>query len=44
MKTFDEIIRERRSIRHYNPDKNVTKEVVEQLIAAAVEAPSWKNQ
>lgn len=44
MKTFDEIIRERRSIRHYNPDKNVSQEVVERLIAAAIEAPSWKNQ
>ena len=44
MKTFDEIIRERRSIRHYTPDKNVSQEIVEQLIAAAIEAPSWKNQ
>ena len=44
MKTFDEIIRERRSIRHYDPTKNVPKEVVEQLIEAATEAPSWKNK
>lgn len=44
MKTFDEIIRGRRSVRHYDPDKNVPREVVEQLIAAASEAPSWKNQ
>ena len=44
MKTFDEIIRERRSVRSYDPDKNVPREVVEQLIAAAAEAPSWKNQ
>ena len=44
MKTFDEIILERRSVRNYDPDKNVPREVVEQLIAAAAEAPSWKNQ
>lgn len=44
MKTFDEIIRERRSIRSYDPDKKVSREVVGQLIAAAAEAPSWKNQ
>ncbi|MCH5332233.1 MAG: nitroreductase family protein [Alistipes sp.] len=44
MKTFDEIIRTRRSVRNYDPDKNVSREMVEQLIAAAVEAPSWKNQ
>lgn len=44
MKTFDEIIRERRSIRHYVPGKDVPRTVVEQLVAAALEAPSWKNQ
>ena len=44
MKTFDEIIRERRSVRHYDPNREVTREVVEQLIGAAIEAPSWKNK
>lgn len=44
MKTFDEIIRERRSIRQYDAAKRVSQDVVEQLIAAAIEAPSWKNQ
>ena len=44
MKTFDEIIRERRSVRHYDAQKDVPREVVEQLIEAAIEAPSWKNQ
>ena len=44
MKTFDEIIRARRSVRSYDPDKNVPQELVEQLVAAASEAPSWKNQ
>ena len=44
MKTFDEIISERRSVRSYDPDKEVSREVAEQLIAAAAEAPSWKNK
>lgn len=44
MKSFDEIIRERRSVRHYDPDKEVPREAVEEIIAAAIEAPSWKNQ
>lgn len=44
MKTFDEIINERRSVRHYAPDKPVSKAVVETLIKAAIEAPSWKNK
>ena len=44
MKTFDEIIRERRSVRNYDPDKKVSRDIVKQLIAAASEAPSWKNQ
>lgn len=44
MKTFDEIIRERRSVRNYDATREVPRAVVEQLIAAATEAPSWKNQ
>ena len=44
MKTFDEIIRERRSIRNYDPNKQVDRNVIGQLIEAAIEAPSWKNQ
>ena len=44
MKTFDEIIRTRRSVRSYDPDKSVSREMLEQLVAAASEAPSWKNQ
>ncbi len=33
----------RRSIRHYDSEKKVTKEQVETLIKAASLAPSWKN-
>ena len=36
MKTLDEIIHERRSIRRYEADKKVPREIVEQLIAAAI--------
>lgn len=44
MKTFDEIVRERRSVRHYAPEKSVSREMVETLIQSAIEAPSWKNK
>ena len=36
-------IEDRRSIRKYDGSKKVTKEQIETLIAAATEAPSWKN-
>lgn len=38
-----ELFEKRRSIRAYDADKKVTKEQVEELIAAAGQAPSWKN-
>lgn len=44
MKSLDEILGERRSIRSYDPQKGVDSKVIEQLIAAAIEAPSWKNK
>ena len=44
MNTLNEIIQQRRSIRHYDASKPVSRETVEQLLAAAVEAPSWKNK
>lgn len=44
MKTFDEIIGERRSVRHYDPAKPVSLEIIETLIKTAIEAPSWKNK
>ncbi|MGN1119798.1 MAG: nitroreductase family protein [Oscillospiraceae bacterium] len=33
----------RRSVRHYDASKTVTREQIEELISAAIEAPSWKN-
>lgn len=44
MKPFDELLRQRRSIRQYDAQKNVSKECIEKLLAAAIEAPSWKNK
>lgn len=40
---FQNVIEKRRSIRKYDGSKKVTAEQIEQLIAAASEAPSWKN-
>ena len=40
---FQEILDSRRSIRSYDAAKKVTKEQVEELIEAALQAPSWKN-
>ena len=34
----------RRSIRNFNPGKEVSREQIETLIRAASLAPSWKNQ
>lgn len=44
MKSLDELLQQRRSIRQYDAQKNVSKECIEKLLAAAVEAPSWKNK
>lgn len=40
---FDKVIETRRSIRNYDSTKTVTKETLEKLIYAAIQAPSWKN-
>lgn len=40
---FDTLIRERRSIRQYDPDRTVTAAQIREIVAAAIEAPSWKN-
>lgn len=44
MKSFDDILHTRRSIRHYLPDKAVPEETLRELLSAAIEAPSWKNR
>lgn len=40
---FQTLIQQRRTVRKYSPDTNVTKEQVQELVKAAQEAPSWKN-
>lgn len=39
---LDQVLSERRSIRKYQ-NKAVTKEAIEKIIEAAIQAPSWKN-
>ena len=43
MSPFDEIIANRRSIRHFDATRPVEKAEIEQMVVAAIEAPSWKN-
>ena len=40
---FQNVIETRRSMRAYDPAKPVTEEMVNQLLSAAILAPSWKN-
>ena len=40
---LDAVLRERRSMRKYQPDRKVSREQVEEILKAATLAPSWKN-
>lgn len=40
---LDVVMRQRRSMRGYKPEKKVSREQVEEMIRAASLAPSWKN-
>jgi Nitroreductase len=40
---FDEVIRTRRSVRHYDPDFTLSREEIKSLLADAVLAPSSNN-
>ena len=40
---LDAVLRERRSMRKYQPDRKVSRELVEEILKAATLAPSWKN-
>lgn len=40
---FNTLLEKRRSIRKYQPGGEVSREMVEELIQAAIQAPSWKN-
>ena len=40
---FQTLIENRRSVRKYSPNTDISKEQIQQLIKASLEAPSWKN-
>lgn len=40
---LDGVLRQRRSMRKYQPGRKVTREQVEEMLKAAILAPSWKN-
>lgn len=40
---FQSLIEARRSVRGFDSTKKVTKEQIKDIVAAAIEAPSWKN-
>lgn len=40
---FQQLVEARRSVRKYDASKKVTKEQVEEIVATAIQAPSWKN-
>lgn len=40
---FEKLIEERRSIRKYDSSRRATKEQMEAVVQAAIQAPSWKT-
>lgn len=40
---FQQLVEARRSVRKYDASKKVTKEQVAEIVATAIQAPSWKN-
>ena len=40
---FNKVVETRRSIRHYDADQPVSREQIEKMLKAAIQAPSWKN-
>ena len=40
---FTKLLEERRSIRAFDPEKHVTAEKIQEIVQAAIQAPSWKN-
>jgi len=41
--SFDEVVATRRCVRDFAPDKTISEQEVREIIAAAQEAPSWRN-
>ncbi len=44
MKSLDQLLQQRRSIREYDADRSVPQEYIEEILKALIEAPSWKNR
>jgi nitroreductase len=44
MKSLDQLLQQRRSIREYDADRSVPQEYIEEILKALIEAPSWKNK
>lgn len=40
---FSQLLEARRSVRCYDAERSVTREQINELVAAAIQAPSWKN-
>ena len=40
---FQTVLENRRSVRSYDASKKVTKEQINEIVEAAIQAPSWKN-
>ena len=40
---FNKAVEARRSIRHYDVEQTVSREQIEEMLQAAIQAPSWKN-
>lgn len=40
---FTKLLEERRSIRAFDPEKHVTAEQIQEIVQAAIQAPSWKT-
>ncbi|WP_050741211.1 nitroreductase family protein [Acetobacterium bakii] len=40
---FQEVIESRRSVRKYDPTKEINEAMIKEIINAAILAPSWKN-
>lgn len=40
---LNQVLLQRRSIREYKKEQVISKEIIEELISAAILAPSWKN-
>mgnify|MGYP000600474939 CR=1 FL=1 len=43
MAIYENCWKQRRSIRAFDPEKHVTAEQIQEIVQAAIQAPSWKT-